>query len=317
MNSHQQALRALGQALQADNYRFIAPTPLTYSRVLSRARPEGADPLIEAFGWNRPFDDRVLDDKYRKILEQGGLRQKTGEGQLRSLVRFSSLGGMLFAHSGFPTNAPDAVFFGPDTYRFCRAIRWIADHDPNFRPKSVVDVGAGSGVGGLFAAKVFSSMEEIILADINERALQFAQVNAALNDLAFAECRYSDVLANVDQPADLIVSNPPYLVDQSRRTYRHGGGDWGCDLAVRIVEQSLARLTDGGRLLLYTGSPIVRGKDMFWEAVAPQLQRRARRFRYEEIDPDVFGEELGHAPYDRADRIACVVLYVTASDLIG
>jgi hypothetical protein len=31
------------------------------------------------------------------------------------------------------------------------------------------------------------------------------------------------------------------------------------------------------------------------------------RFSYEEIDPDVFGEELEHPPYDRVDRIAVVV----------
>jgi hypothetical protein len=30
------------------------------------------------------------------------------------------------------------------------------------------------------------------------------------------------------------------------------------------------------------------------------------RFTYEEIDPDVFGEELEYSPYDRADRIAVV-----------
>ena len=29
-------------------------------------------------------------------------------------------------------------------------------------------------------------------------------------------------------------------------------------------------------------------------------------FDYEEIDPDVFGEELEHPPYDRVDRIAVV-----------
>jgi hypothetical protein len=31
---------------------------------------------------------------------------------------------------------------------------------------------------------------------------------------------------------------------------------------------------------------------------------------YEEIDPDVFGEELEHPPYDRADRIAVVAVTI-------
>jgi methylase of polypeptide subunit release factors len=316
MNSQQKALLALGRALRAEGYEFIAPTPLTYRRVLSRPRAEGAHPLIEAFGWNRPFDVQTLGERYRALLEAGGLCEQTADGAWRSLVRFSSLGGMLFAHSGFPTNTPDAVFFGPDTYRFCRAIQWLAEHDAGFSPGTVIDVGTGTGAGGIYAGKIFPAARNIILSDINDRALQFAQVNAALNGQA-VECVHSDVLADISSPADLVVSNPPYLVDADRRAYRHGGGDWGCDLAVRIVEQALTRLSPEGRLLLYTGSPIVRGTDMFLRAVTPLLAQRAKAYRYDETDPDVFGEELAHAPYDRADRIATVVLYVKASDLIG
>jgi hypothetical protein len=37
------------------------------------------------------------------------------------------------------------------------------------------------------------------------------------------------------------------------------------------------------------------------------------RFSYEEIDPDVFGEELAYPPYDRADRIAVVAVTIEAA----
>jgi Methyltransferase small domain len=315
MNS-QESLLALGRALRADGYAFTAPTPLTYSRVLARPDPGGANPLIEIFGWNRPFDREVLDKSYLDLMEDAGICEKLPNGRWRSLVRFSSLGGMLFVHSGFPTDASDAVFFGPDTYRFCRALAWIAGQDRDFSPANVIDVGAGSGAGGLYAGKIFPSIQKIILSDINAKALAFAQVNAALNGADSVECRYSDVLADIAAPADLIISNPPYLVDAGRRAYRHGGGAWGCELAVRIADQALSRLTGNGRLLLYTGSPIVRGADMFLDAIGPLLRDRACAYRYEETDPDVFGEELEHAPYDQADRIATVVLYVRASDLI-
>jgi hypothetical protein len=40
--------------------------------------------------------------------------------------------------------------------------------------------------------------------------------------------------------------------------------------------------------------------------LAKGLAGRGVRWSYEEIDPDVFGEELEVAPYDRADRIAVV-----------
>jgi release factor glutamine methyltransferase len=38
------------------------------------------------------------------------------------LRRFSTLNNLLLAHSPYPTTDADAVFFGPDTYRFCKLI---------------------------------------------------------------------------------------------------------------------------------------------------------------------------------------------------
>jgi methylase of polypeptide subunit release factors len=308
------SILAIGKALRAAGYYFVAPTPLTYSRVLLRSRPGASDPLTQAFGWNRPFHLVDLAEPYRELLSRGGLLSSAG-GAFRSLVRFSTLDGMVFAHSAYPTTQSDAVFFGPDTYRFARAIRWLADLAPTFHPRTVIDVGTGSGAGGIFAASTFPGVSRTILADINHRALAYAEVNGALNNTC-VETRHSDVLADLDAEGDFIISNPPYLVDGRARAYRHGGGDWGCALGARILEEALGRLTPGGRLLLYTGAPIVDGVDMFLKAAEGTLTRRVRNFRYEEQDPDVFGEELDHAPYDCADRIATVVLHVTAADII-
>ena len=73
-----------------------------------------------------------------------------------------------------------------------------------------------------------------------------------------------------------------------------------------LAEQGIDRLAPGGRLLLYTGSAIADGVDALYEMLRECSKRRAVRFSYEEIDPDVFGEELESPPYDRADRIAVV-----------
>jgi methylase of polypeptide subunit release factors len=308
------AILSIGKDLKAAGYRFVTPTPLTCGRVLARPRSRSNDRLVDAFGWNRPFAPEELDAPYRQSLAAGGLLAGVGS-QVRSLVRFSTLSGMLFAHSGYPTANSDAVFFGPDTYRFTRALRWLADHDPTFQPQTVIDVGTGSGVGGIYATSVFRNRPRIILSDINPRALAFAQTNATLNGIEVETC-LSDVLSGVQPQGDLIISNPPYLVDARSRTYRHGGGHWGCALGVRILGEALDKLTPGGQLLLYTGSPIVNGCDRFLEAAEHTLAKRVRRYHYEEQDPDVFGEELDHAPYDNADRIATVVLHVTAANMI-
>ena len=146
----------------------------------------------------------------------------------------------------------------------------------------------------------------LVLADINQRALRFSRINAALNGVPGVQVVESDLYANVDGPFDLIIANPPYLVDPLQRTYRHGGGTFGSALSLSIAEQGIAHLARGGRLLLYTGSAIIDGVDLFHQALGERLSGRAVRLGYEEIDPDVFGEELDAPPYDRADRIAVV-----------
>ena len=110
--------------------------------------------------------------------------------------------------------------------------------------------------------------------------------------------------------SDLIIANPPYLVDDERRLYRHGGGELGIELALRITKQGLGRLKSGGRLVLYTGTPIINGVDPFFESISPLVQPHGLQFVYEEIDPDVFGEELERQAYAHADRIAVVGLTV-------
>ena len=54
----------------------------------------------------------------------------------------------------------------------------------------------------------------------------------------------------------------------------------------------------------------MNGVDTFWRDVHPLLTRAALPVAYEEIDADVFGEELHEAPYHNADRIAVVVLTI-------
>jgi methylase of polypeptide subunit release factors len=146
-----------------------------------------------------------------------------------------------------------------------------------------------------------------VLSDINRSALRFCRINAALNGVPSATIVESDLFGAVEGAFDLIIANPPYLVDRLSRLYRHGGGQFGEGLSLKIAEQGLTRLAPGGRLVLYTGSAIVGGVDGLHEALRARVTGRGVRFTYEEIDPDVFGEELAHPPYDQADRIAVVV----------
>ena len=312
MDAKDQALLALGRELQARDYRFTTVTPASHHRVNARA-VRAASPLERVFGWSRPFQRIELPPTMMALLEQAGELKVEGD-VLRANVRFAKLGEQLFVHSAFPTEAADTVFFGPDTYRFARALRHCMAEIQASASFTIIDIGCGSGAGGLHAAGLMAPgvHTDVILSDINPKALRYTRINARLNGIADVRTVLSDVFEQINEGGDLIVSNPPYLVDRSARLYRHGGGELGFDLSIRIVEDSIDRLYPGGRLFLYTGTPVIDGVDMFFTAVRPRLESRNCKYTYEEIDPDVFGEELDRAPYDRVDRIAVVALTVHA-----
>jgi methylase of polypeptide subunit release factors len=304
------ALLRLGRLLRASEYRFVTPTPETHRRVNGRPDAALAADLPGVFGWSRSFRRDLLSTELLGALREADALEETA-GICRSGVRFSSLGRNLFVHSRYPTVEEDAVFFGPDTYRFARLVGDELAQRAERRVALAVDIGCGSGAGGIVAAQALAARPgRLVLADISRRALSFARVNAALNDIP-AETLASDILQSVDGQPDLIIANPPYLVDAGKRLYRDGGGTLGFDLSLRILREAVERLRPGGLIILYTGSAIVAGRDLFREAAAKFLATRDIRWRYDEIDPDVFGEELENPAYLTADRIAVVGLVVT------
>jgi SAM-dependent methyltransferase len=306
MDEASEALLELGRALTATGYTFVTPTPATHARVYERGTM--ARDLRDVFGWSRPFAPSVLPARYIDLLDAAGALQSYGA-LLRSKVRFSTLAGCLYVHSAYPTDAADSVFFGPDTYRFCAFLaRELARGNGQLaRGGRVFDVGCGSGAGGLVAARA-AEARELVLGDVNPRALRFAGVNARLaaQPVRLVE---SDVLHGVEGAFDVIVANPPYMRDDAQRAYRDGGGAHGEALSLRIAREALDRLAPGGTLLLYTGAAVVDGEDVFLRALGPLLT--GRDFRYEELDPDVFGEELELPGYERVERIAAVGLIVS------
>jgi methylase of polypeptide subunit release factors len=308
LSDEDRALLRLGEALRTRGYEFTTVTPATHARV--NARPENAlaKDLRDVFGWSRPFArDVVPADIFAFIREAGILVEENGV--VRSALRVSSLQGELFFHSAFPTTEADAVFFGPDTYRFARAVK-ASLRERTGPIANAVDIGCGAGPGGILVAK-HAPEARVLMTDINESALRLARVNAARAGTTNATTLHSDILADVDGTFDLILSNPPYLNDALQRAYRHGGGAFGADLSLKILEAALPRLAPAGSLILYTGTAIVAGRDLFRESALPRLAAGQFAWTYEEVDPDVFGEELEAQAYRAADRIAAVVLNVT------
>lgn len=309
------ALAALGRILQAERYRFVTVTPATHRRVNRRPENAWARDLRGVLGWSRPYQSGVLPADIERCLRDAGLVEPAGEGE-RALVRASTIGGHLYFHSAWPTCDDDAVFFGPDTYRYVAALHRSLDAlerdgSPGAPDRPIlraVDIGAGAGPGAIELA-LRRPGATVYATDINPQALALAEVNADVNGAANVEVRNSDLLSALDGDFDLVMSNPPYILDTDQLAYRHGGGEHGAELSIRMVRAALDRLNPGGSLMLYTGVAIVAGQDRFLANIRLWLEQDCARWHYEELDPDIFGGQLECEGYEQVERIAAVWLH--------
>ena len=294
------ALFELLRALGARGYHIVTPTPATHARVVARPERQMARNLADVLGWSLPFDRTAIDADILALLEAADMVE-TRDGQLRARCRVSSLHDHLFLHSAYPTECEDAVFFGPDSYRFADFVR---AHLRDCDGARIVDIGAGAGVGGIVAADACPNAK-VTLSDINPEALRFARINALAAGID-VELVETDGLADVEGRIDVALANPPHIVDPKGRTYRDGGDMHGGRLSLDMACEVADRLAPGGQLLLYTGSAIVDGRDGLRDALATAMARAGCTLAYRELDPDVFGEELERPEYAGVDRIAVV-----------
>jgi SAM-dependent methyltransferase len=302
------ALQRLGVLLKQRGYTFTTVTPGTHERVNRRPENAWARSVRDFLGWSRPARPGVLPAELLALLDEAGALDADG-GVLRSRVRFSSYDGELFVHSAFPTTAPDAVFFGPDTYRMADAA--VAHLGSRRQPvRRAVDIGCGTGAGAVAVAKRRDGAE-VLAVDINPAALRFTRINGALAGTPRVRCCRSDLLSGVDGSFDLIISNPPFMIDPAGRTYRDGGGTQGHELSLAVLDAAAERLDGGGSVVLFSGTGIVDGVDPLRRAIAERLAHTDLTWNYREVDPDVYGEELDGPAYAHAERIAVVLVTAT------
>lgn len=116
---------------------------------------------------------------------------------------------------------------------------------------AVLDMGTGSGVCALFAAR---HARKVVAVDINPAAVRCAQLNASLNQLDHRiEVRGGDLFAPVrGERFDLVLFNPPFVRGTPRsdrdRAWRSD------DVAERFAAQLGAHLNPGGAALVLLSS---------------------------------------------------------------
>jgi hypothetical protein len=301
------ALLRLLEVLEARSYDFIAPTPASQQRVLSRAEHRSGDPIADLLGWSLPCRLDQIDD-IAELLVRADVLVRCTDGSVRATIRVSRVFENLFIHSAFPTEAQDSVFLGPDSHRFADFILRNLDEVP--ASPRVVDYGAGAGVGGITAA---AKLEQAVLtlADLNPLALALASINAEHGGVRY-ETVHVGAPGDLEPGIDLILMHPPFMIDPARRAYRDGGDLYGGRLSVDWLLAGIEKLAPGGRLVMHTGVSIVEGRDLVHEALQEALPPHGLKLDYRLLDPDIYGDELESPAYAGVDRIAavgaCVVL---------
>ncbi len=111
----------------------------------------------------------------------------------------------------------------------------------------VLDMGTGSGVGAVTAARLGA---RVVAVDINPHAVRCARINAILNEVeARVDVRHGDLFAPVaGERFDVVLFNPPYY----RGTPRHIlDAAWRSeDVAERFACSLPGHLRSGGRALV-------------------------------------------------------------------
>jgi len=296
------ALLDLLSGLEAVGYHFVSPTPATHGLVARRRRAGGADVLRDILGWGRAFDPETAPAWLLDVLTEADALSEDADG-LRARLRVSCLDGRLHLHSA-SSAADQAVFLGPDSYRYVRFLRQAL---AGAAWRKALEIGVGAGAGAL-AIAALNPQAPVVATDINPQALRLSRLNA----------RHAGFLVDLRPGGfppegvwDLIAANPPYMEGRSGRLYRDGGGQFGAEVALDWAGEALSRLAPGGRLLLYTGAPVVAGEDLVRAALTSLARRRGAHLAYEEIDPDVFGASLARPAYAEVERIAAVGAVVT------
>ena len=128
----------------------------------------------------------------------------------------------------------------------------------------ILDLCTGSGIIGITLKKELEEFDVKILAsDISSRALTVAKENASSleADISFVE---SDLFSNVQDKFDIIVSNPPYIAHDDKKTIKENvlnydphlalfAGEEGMYFYRNIIEKSRPYLNEKGIMFLEIG----------------------------------------------------------------
>jgi methylase of polypeptide subunit release factors len=209
---------------------------------------------------------RALGERGVEALVATELARVDGDGVVpRS--RMLPMGDLLLAADSYSQGRDDpadyVAAYTPTTH--------VCDSLTPRRPvERALDVGTGSGAHAVLAA---GHARHVVATDVNERALAYTRLNAALNGFDNVECRSGSLFEPAEgETFDLITCNAPYVVSPERRwAYRDAGGE-ADEVSEHVVRECAAHLADGGFATMLV-SWVARGEDDADDRVLAWVER--------------------------------------------
>jgi methylase of polypeptide subunit release factors len=269
MSENHHAIDSLGSVLRAYSYdqgsvqravsvvtrvRLAELQPV--AKLLRTEREEPFTLLVRLFNAGgaapREVVERLLPELDLDGLAEAEVIELDGD-EVRPILRVDEFDGLLLLCDR-DTGRPDHVMgMSPST------MLTIA-HTPRERTATALDVGTGSGVHALLAAR---HADRVVATDVTPRALWMTRLNARLNGIDNVETREGSFFEPVEgERFDLVVSNPPYIVSpDSEFLYRDGGME-GDSLCHSLLADLPALLEPGGFATLQCN--FIHGADEKW-----------------------------------------------------
>lgn len=234
-------VRAVRAALQVETELMSTPADATVHDRRLDGVPPALAALIRLFVLDFPIDageaERVLTSPGLESLQKVGLVDEKC-GLVEAQARVVPHDDLLVASDRVRDSAPDHV---AAVHRPSATLANLTVRRP---VKSTLDVGTGNGIQALLAAP---HSGRVVATDISERAVAFAEFNAALNGMTNIEVRAGSFFEPVrGERFDLVVCNPPYVISpESEHIFRDSGLP-GDSVSEQIVGALPSHLADGG-----------------------------------------------------------------------
>ena len=173
-------------------------------------------------------------------------------------------------------------------------VRKIAVALPLDSPLRIWDVGTGSGCIAVALAKRFP-LAQVVACDVSEKALETARRNAASNG-ATVDFVCDDVFHPQSkiwsQPVDLVVSNPPYVLESEKVSMERNVLDFEPPAALFVPDDDPLRFY---RRILDLAKPKLKPQGRVWfeinEALSQEMTRLGRESGFEvAVYNDLFGK---------------------------